>query len=616
MIGYFYDNLKSPYLVHRRSKPKAENSIVNKLIKDSNEKKKNFKIVQKNVKLDFVTKNDSVFLQNTGKELKFGDLEVDGIHSFYLGRHIKRDGDRNQRFSRSQDPMSEFYHLNDDLFRKNEIFVDKNVIMGGCFKSNKVTLQRTMIPEEKVINSGLPSMETIKMFSKAIKSAIRKLKIEELAECEIDDLTLTSFNKETFPGFHLNAYRGHKNKLDASEDALHLAKLRWKVIDKCVKENKKIERNKIFPNTFVVGARNKREYFYEDNEELSSRAVHMPEFHSEINSSIWFEQITNHIRTKNNGPLYIGNSIVSYERLMNDLEGMGKTVEGDWKRFDSRLYLNNIIIGLSILRLYYPLESEKIDAHFIAIFDTIGIKDYITPGGHLYRLIHGLPSGVCCTSLLGSVINLVNLLYCTQDFNHKKLKFIVGGDDFLVCLPKGEDTGNYLLSMEERAKEIGQLFKFLKEKDIKSSNIIERPCFFKYTIDRNEPVVFPTALLERTFMPWNKNYNTNFKIFEFLTDLIPSLGSPRSFHLPFYYFYKDIFEKVSGRKIKVEEIFKIHKGVFYKVMGGERFYKKDSLKTFKNFSNLRFSGKNLDLELNWLLDINKKFVTKLPPRKV
>ena len=81
--------------------------------------------------------------------------------------------------------------------------------------------------------------------------------------------------------------------------------------------------------------------------------------------------------------MYIVNSFVSYERLYNNISEMGLTIEGDWKRIDSRLYLTSIIIEISILRLFYLINSKRIDAYLIAIFDIIGIKDYIIPGGHL-----------------------------------------------------------------------------------------------------------------------------------------------------------------------------------------------------------------------------------------
>lgn len=581
--------MKSDYHINLSGSPLSQDKILNKLSKDNKKRTKNYLI--QNYRSSYVTKNNSVFLDKGEIGSNPGDLDVDNKCSYYIGRHIIRDGDRPQRIMRSSSPMSEFYNLNKELFDKNEINVDANVIMNGCFKSNKNTLQQTMIPEFDTDLSGLPTFAKIKRFEPCIKSAIRKLKIVELAKCYKDDLKLVSFNSTTYPGFHLDKYANCSNKLEASSIAMEIAETRWDRITESFNNNKKLERNKIFPNTFVVGARNKREYLYEDGEILTSRAVHMPEFHSEINSSIWIEQLTNHFKDNARGPIYIGNSMYRYERLLKDIINNDNTIEGDWKRFDSRLYITNVIIGLAILRLYFDHDDREIDYHFLAMFDTIGIKDYITPGGHLYRMIHGLPSGICSTSILGSIINLVNLLYCTKDFNSKRIKFIVGGDDFLVSLDNELDCNQVRDSMMRRAEEIGQVFKILDIKNLADKNILNRPCFFKYTIDRNEAVVFPTSLLERTFMPWNKKYDSNFKIVKFLDDLIPSLGSPRTFHLPFYAFYCHMYERVTGVNYKYKDIFLKHKNIYRKILSGKRYYKDEDLICFKNFSQINKSVK-------------------------
>lgn len=506
----------------------------------------------------------------------------------FIGRHIIRKGDRPQEILRPYDPMFECYHLNQPIFDSNEVFVDRNVTMSGCFKSNKETLQRTMIPDFDCDVASRPTMAKIKKFERAIKSAIRKLKITRIAKRDINDLKTISFNKKTFPGFHLHEYCGHQNKNEAAFDALQLAKIRWNVIDDCAKNKKKLKRNDLFPNTFVVGARNKRDFTYIDDDIITSRAVHMPEFHTEINSSVWTSQISNLLKSRERGPLYIGNSIFRYERLLKDIDDREFCIEGDWKRFDSRLYITNIIIGVAIMRLFYDLEDENIDYHFIAMFDTIAIKDYYTPGGYLYRIIHGLPSGVCSTSLLGSLINFVNLLYCTEDIPSKKLNFIVGGDDFLISICESIPNKDELMldKILQRAESIGQVFKFLKYKKINSEDVRERPCFFKYTIDRGEAIVYPPSLLERIFLPWNKKYDSNAKILTFLTDLIPGLGAPRSSHLIFYYFYVSMYFKVTKTVMKVSEVLDMHKSINDRIFRSGKFFRKKDLPEFSSLKHV------------------------------
>lgn len=73
-----------------------------------------------------------------------------------------------------------------------------------------------------------------------------------------------------------------------------------------------------------------------------------------------------------------------------------------------------------------------LDNHFIAIFDTVGIKDYYIPGGRVFRAFHGLPSDVKSTNLLGTIINLIALDWCTGTRTNRSFDYVAGGDDFVI----------------------------------------------------------------------------------------------------------------------------------------------------------------------------------------
>merc|ERR1712238_467945 len=218
-----------------------------------------------------------------------------------------------------------------------------------------------MIPENASKYSGMPCMKLIKGMKPAIISTIKKLDIPVLAKSDISDLPFTSFNMETNPGFTYKEYGKFETKAKAVHSAFAIAVKKWEYISRCTVKKIKLERAKLFPGTFAVGARNKRNFPSEDNSEVTSRAVHMPEFHNEIHSGCWTDPISSHIRDEAKGPIYIGNSFVDYQRLYKDMFKCKSIVEGDVSRFDSRIYVTFIVIAVAISRLYYDIDDEEIN---------------------------------------------------------------------------------------------------------------------------------------------------------------------------------------------------------------------------------------------------------------
>jgi len=501
-----------------------------------------------------------------GEDFKYkyvkGGLIVNGVHSFRVCKHPIRNATRPQRFQKPALSSSIFYNNCKEIFDSYDINVDKCVIVAGSWTTNKHTLQQQLIPENNTEFCSLPSAKVQKKLHNAVRIVLRKLKIETLAKCEKGDMLFSHYNKETYPGFIYDQYGLKNKKKDCLEEALELAEVRW---DRIAKGN--FSRNDIFPSLYTIGARNKRDFTYEEQETAASRVVHMPEFHTELTSGPWTDQITELFKEKRSGPVYIGNSFLDYERLQRSFSDAKTVFEGDWKRFDASLYINIIISAVSILRCFYDLDDREVDNHFRAIFDCVGIKDYYIPGGDVIRAFNGLPSGVKSTNLIGTIINMIALAFCTAQINAAKMNFVVGGDDFdIACFKKDLHIKRFINEFTKRASILGMRVKFLVNKSTSGLNTSLLPCFYKYVVVDDSPAIPTENALERAFMPWNKSYSSDSDVLDFLNDVMPSLGQPRTHLIMYYLYYKYIFEKVFKRKKNLSEIISYHKVIYDSMM--------------------------------------------------
>lgn len=556
------------------------------------------------------------------------NFKTDGVNSFTSLRKLKiRIGNRPQHYRKPPEPASSFFHMNKTFFLQNEVDLDKAVIVDGCFDTNREVLQRTAIPEvEDDTCLELPSVENIKPLKKAIKATIRKLRIELISSPRFDDVLNCKFNKDTKPGFCSEHILKHKSKQESIEDSYLAAKLIWnrieakaKKVKRSVETDPNLDKYTHLVNEFLrdtipgsglydIGARSKRDLTYEDDEMATSRAVHMPEFHNEIVMSPWVDSITRVLKNRKSGPIYIGNSIADFIRYEKDMKSSKNFLEGDWKQFDSTLYARLCIVAISILRMFYSLEDIRADAFFLFMIEKLIIKDYYIPGGRVVRMIHGLPSGTKCTNLLGSVINLLALNYCVEKYNNKNFSFAVGGDDFVIfCRENLADD-----SVEEimlRSIQLGMKFKVLEIKDVTSKKLDDFPFFYKYTVRDGKPFLKPKDVLQRVFIPWNKNYNSSLKYLNFLEDQFPQLGYPNAGLVPFYSIYCNMCRRVfKDEDISIGKVYEKHR-ILYNKYSNKIFHKSISDGKDEIFTFLKtFRSRNISLNVKILLGFYSKLI--------
>jgi hypothetical protein len=510
-----------------------------------------------------------------------GVLQADGINSKYLGKSSIRNSSRPQKYSKPPIEALVQYSMNKELFDEYEVNVEKCVITHGCFNSNVHVLQRQLIPEEPFADHcKYPSVDGLSKYDETVRAVLRKLKtLSGLPTASFNDIFETELSPDKKPGFRFEEEYKMHTKRDALKSAMTLAKKRWNAITNGHNketDSDQIVRSEIFPGVYTIGARNKKDLTYDEDEVTKSRVVHMPELHCELTSSPWCDFVTQRIKNLGIGSIYIGNNILKWRRLRRDIQDSSFLLEGDWRRFDSTLYINMITMVVSIMRTFFKHDSSYIDKHFIAMYDTIAIKDYYVPGGKVFRAFHGLPSGVKSTALINSIANLLALVYCVGPKNSKYFSFIVGGDDFIISCKSNKYNENDVSEMIfERAKTLGMNLKFLRIKHYNEEKIENCAMFYKYCIFNGAPAVPTSAVLERVFVPWNKDYSTKYKYYKFLKDVQPSLGTPRSHLLLYYMLLKKLTYNISGYKLTFSEIIRSHISHFNKMTD------KDSASLFK-----------------------------------
>jgi hypothetical protein len=157
---------------------------------------------------------------------------------------------------------------------------------------------------------------------------------------------------------------------------------------------------------------------------------------------------------------------------------------------------------------------------------------------------------------------------CCEKFSQKRLNYCncIGGDDHLMIFKSHLISDNDMSDFMSKAEQLGLTFKFLKNKSFQNARSDDRTVFYKYTVDRGDPIIPASSLLERVFIPWNKNYSDNSRCFEFLLEVMPSLEAPRSTHLMYYALYQSVYKRTFDRDILISRIFRIHKTAYERVM--------------------------------------------------
>lgn len=414
--------------------------------------------------------------------------------SRYLGKFPAKIGTRPPKV-RFIDPVISQY-LNTVTKRYGLTRDPENyAVVAGSWATNRSYLEEMACPALPKIP---PSLARFKHFWLPVLSEyIRKLKISLLPAPTAQDLSYIDYSPDTYAGIRYDKFLDKPRKRDAAPYALRLAKHLF---------HQAARKPMCSDALYMMGGREKEEdEALTDGKALSSRGVLMPEFHEDILSSVYSRPIELKFIHQASGPIYLGHSNThrKWQRYKDDLSFGETVIEGDWRKFDTSVSKELILLSFAILRSFYP-KGGAIDNHFVWMVSTFLEKRVVTPGGYVYKISNGVPSGSAWTSIVDTIANfliLCQISYRVLDIKKKtNVRFCVGGDDYLIISKRKIQVETEAFEAFA-ASQLGIELKEIKVTTPFPDSIHECPTFYKCAIYSGFPTIRPDHLLDLLYCP-------------------------------------------------------------------------------------------------------------------
>jgi len=180
---------------------------------------------------------------------------------------------------------------------------------------------------------------------------------------------------------------------------------------------------------------------------ISARPIWMPGY-AEMNLDSSLAQPLGDLLKYTEGELYLGFSGVhnTNKRLYNAMTSGPFVKASDFSKYDSTVPETLIVAAFGIVYSAYAKglgvrEKEKVMNLVLDACGRFVFKYLVTPGGYVYRVVGGTPSGSPFTSIVNSLCNwlaqrsTVNRLEPVLEVSNKDVRMGILGDDSVVCFP-------------------------------------------------------------------------------------------------------------------------------------------------------------------------------------
>jgi hypothetical protein len=272
---------------------------------------------------------------------------------------------------------------------------------------------------------------------RGLSVAWKALKFTRLPQPSIRSVGMVKINPRAFPGVVSSRLGSSRKKVFA-------------VSAEIAKEAYREAAKRFVPDVSLWGCGGRGKYAMKatPGASMKSRLVLMPETPSTLLESAFAQPFTEMV-SKVGGDIMLGASMTDrgYMRLVNAFRGIDHCKAYDWSGFDSRVREDMIVSAFGVVRACYFGDDAHLDNVFLRFMSHFIIKQVVVPGGWVYTLAKGIPSGSPFTSIIDSIVNwlvLVDLEVTMGGLSApRKNSRKVYGDDFVVgfrapCLEKAE----------------------------------------------------------------------------------------------------------------------------------------------------------------------------------